>query len=226
VGEGTLKYGSIIDEWSTLEECAQGKSLARFGDGELKLMDGQGYFREPHNDKLGAELLQVLQHPAENCLVGVPTMNPEGPKFTNWCRHAERFAKLFNPEVTYYSAFVTRPDSAPWIYRENFALLFQSLWAKKRVTVMSERDNKIFTLVQRTAGKLKHVICPHSEAYAQIDELEEAIADTNPAIALLSCGPTATCMANRLAVRGIQAIDIGSAGGYLLKLLAQKDHSE
>jgi len=67
---------------------------------------------------------------------------------------------------------------------------------------------------------LKHVACPHSEAYGKIDELEQAIVETEPTIALLSCGPTATCLANRLALRGIQAIDVGSAGGYLLKLLA------
>jgi len=215
-----MRYGWIKSEWDTLTECSEGKSLARFGDGELKLMDGQGYFREPGNDKLGGELLKVLQYPAANLCVGIPTMSPDGPKFTNWCRHAERFAKLLNPDVVYYSAFVTRPDSAPWIQTKNFALLFQSLWEKKRVTVMSERDNKIFTLVQRTAGKLKHVACPHSEAYGKIDELEQAIVETEPTVALLSCGPTATCLANRLALRGIQAIDVGSAGGYLLKLLA------
>jgi hypothetical protein len=38
-------------------------------------------------------------------------------------------------------------------------------------------------------------------------------------VALLSCGPTATCLANRLARRGIQGVDMGSVGGMLVRLM-------
>jgi hypothetical protein len=38
-------------------------------------------------------------------------------------------------------------------------------------------------------------------------------------VTVLSVGPTATVLANRLAARGIQALDLGSAGGFLLRLL-------
>ena len=40
-----------------------------------------------------------------------------------------------------------------------------------------------------------------------------------PDIVILSAGPTASCLANRLARAGVQAVDLGSAGGFLLKLL-------
>jgi hypothetical protein len=218
-------YPSVVGEFATLDELLRGKSIARLGDGELKLIDGKGYFRELANELLGAELLSIVREPDESCLVGIPTWDPNGPKYENWMRHFDRFQKILSPDVQYYSAFITRPDSAPWINTIEFAQKMESLWRKKRVAILSEPDNKILTAVGLAAKKITHVVCPHREAYAQIDQFEKEIAGARrkrPEIALLSCGPTATCLANRLAGRGIQAIDIGSAGGYLLKLLLGK----
>jgi len=224
-----VEYPQVIGEFQTVEELLRGKSLARFGDGEFKLIDGKAYLREPASEKLAAELLDVLQRPAANCLVGIPTMDLNGPKYENWMRHRDRFAKIIHHEghegrsevrPVYYSAFITRPDSAPWINNLKYARLVEQLWKGKRAAVLSERDNSILKVVRLSAKKLKHVECPHREAYAEIDALERALVRAKPEIALLSCGPTATCLANRLASRGIQAVDIGSAGGFLLKLLA------
>lgn len=214
-----MSYPTVIGEFATVEALLGGKSLARFGDGELKLMHVKGYFREPASEKLAAELRATLQQPHANCLVGIPTWDPAGPKYDNWLRHRDRFAKLLNPELQYYSAFITRPDSAPWVNTMDFARLIERLWCAKRVAVLSERDNSLLKVVRLSAKRLKHIECPHREAYAEIDRFETAIVKARPDIALLSCGPTATCLANRLAGRGVQAVDLGSAGGYLLKLL-------
>jgi len=235
-------YPQVIGEFETLDAVLSGKSLARFGDGELKLMDGKGYLREPGSAQLARELLDILQRPAANCLVGIPTMDPRGPKYENWLRHRDRFAKLIvsgiesqvsgfsetngrreTPDTRlFYSAFITRPDSAPWINMVEFARQMEKLWKGKRAAVLCERENSILKAVRLSAHRLKHIACPHREAYAGIDELERAIVKARPDIALLSCGPTATCLANRLAARGVHAVDIGSAGGYLLKLLIKK----
>jgi hypothetical protein len=215
-----MTYPQVIGEFETLAAVLSGKSIARYGDGELKLMHGQAYVRQPASENLGAELLDILQRPHENCLVGIPTMAPAGPKYENWLRHSERFAKVLRPEsVQYYSAFITRPDSAPWINTRKFAAKVARLWRKKRATVLSEPGNKILKAVALSAKQLNVVCCPHQEAYAEIDRFEDEILGTRPEIVLLSCGPTATCLANRLASRGVHAVDIGSAGGFLLKLL-------
>lgn len=215
-----MNYPSVIGEFDTLAAVLAGKSIARYGDGELKLMHGQAYVRVSASIEITTELLQILQSPNENCIVGIPTMAPEGPKCQNWLRHAERFAKVLRPDdVQYYSAFITRPDSAPWINTMKFANRVQRLWRKKRATVLCEPENKILKAVRLSTTKVRQVICPSREAYSEIDRLEQEIIATSPDIVLLSCGPTATCLANRLASRGIHAVDIGSAGGFLLKLL-------
>ena len=76
-------------------------------------------------------------------------------------------------------------------------------------------------LLQRTCGtgKMIHIPCPHSETYSVANEIECAVVRSRPEITLLSCGPAGTVLANRLAYHNIWAIDIGSAGGFLLKEL-------
>lgn len=223
-----MNYPQVLGEFETIEAVLAGKSIARFGDGEFKLADGKGYFREPGNQRLGAELLEILRYPAADCLVAIPTMDPKGPKYEGWIRHRERFAKLlavgakdFSPLQSriFYSAFITRPDSAPWINCIDYARRIEGLWKGRRAAILCEPGNSILKVARLSAKRMKHIVCPHREAYAEIDALERAIAKSKPDIALLSCGPTATCLANRLAALGMQAVDIGSAGGFLLKLL-------
>ena len=218
-----MTYPQVIGEFATLDAILAGKSIARYGDGELKLMHGAGYSRQPATEEITAELVQILQNPHKNCLAGVPTMDPQGPKYDNWMRHAERFAKLLRPDkVQYYSAFISRPDSAPWINTVEFAEKVDRLWRGKDAVIVSEVKNSIIEAVKRTAASTCHVQCPSHNAYDEISRLEFEIGFPKPEIVILSCGPTATCLANRLASRGIHAVDIGSAGGFLYKLLEKK----
>lgn len=215
-------YPRVKGEFSTVRALLKGRSIARFGDGELKILEGQGYSREPVNGHLTAEMRMVVALPHKNCLLAIPTMDPAGPKIVNWLRHEARFCKHFDraDERKYYSAFITRPDSAadPLESREYFDLI-SKLWAgKERVVVVSEPDSKLLSCAQATSGRgLVHIECPSHGAYSLIDDLEQSIAAAKPSVALLSCGPTATCLANRLANRGIQGLDLGSIGGLLMR---------
>ena len=214
-----MTYPRVLGEFETMAKVAQGFSLARFGDGELKMIYGAGYSREPGNEVIAAELGKILREPNENCLPAIPTMDVSGPKYLNWTRHQERFEAVLDPERVYYSAFVSRPDSSPWINTPEYAELVTSIWADKRAAIVCERKGSMLKTVRLHARRTKHIRCPRYGAYGVIDELEQAVMDVEPDVAILSAGPTATCLANRLASRGIHAIDLGSAGGFLRKLL-------
>lgn len=216
-------YPRVAGEFDTVRKLLKGYSIARFGDGELKILDGYGYSREVSNGKLSAEMRMLLMMPSDQCLVGIPTMDPAGPKYQNWLRHRDRFCRYVDRKdgTRYYSAFITRPDSAadPIESDEYFDLISQLWGGRDRVVVLSEARNKLLTVVRATAGSVVHIECPSRSAYSQIDDLERAIVNAAPSVALLSCGPTATCLANRLAGRGIQGVDLGSIGGMLLRLM-------
>lgn len=216
-----LTYPAVRDEWATIRAVAGGYSIARFGDGELKMMHGCGYVREAGSPKLAAELRGVLQNPHTACIVGVPTMDGNGPKYRNWIRHERRYAHLLKSHIDYHSAFISRPDSAPWINCPQFLEIAERIWLCKRVAVLCEPDNSILRVVRRRAREVLHVECPSAGAYLRIDEFEEALMRSTAEVVVMSAGPTATCLANRLAGRGLQAVDIGSAGGFLWKLIQQ-----
>ena len=214
-------YPRVMGEFDTVRHLHSGCSIARFGDGELKILEGNGYAREVSNGKLTAELRMLVAMPNTGCLIAIPTMDPEGPKYANWLRHEKRFCRYFEKGdgQDYFSAFITRPDSAAdQLESAEYFELITKLWTgRHRVVVLSERTSKLLTCARAMAASVVHIECPHRSAYSVIDDLEQAIVDAKPSIALLSCGPTATCLANRLAGRGIQGLDLGSIGGLLMR---------
>jgi hypothetical protein len=217
-------YPKVWDEAETLNRLMRGASLARFGDGEIKLMLGGDQLREPKNKRLQAELLAALNIKLPNYIIGIPTMNPEGLKYVFWHKFEARILSILKKRPEYHSAFITRPDSAPWIMNRTFVECFRSLWFNKRVTLVAEDSKvKIHKVIHDYAKKLTLVRCPHDEAHASIDVLEDRVVASDPEIAILSAGPTATCLVPRLVRRGIQAIDVGSIGGLLLTVFPLKD---
>lgn len=214
-----MTYPKVADEFETIKKVLKGFSLSRYGDGELKILGGKGYVREPGSDKLTTELLEAFQSPHPQCIVGIPTMSPDGPKYESWLRHEARFLRFLKPKARYYSAFVTRPDSAPWIDSPEYVRQVQRIWLGKRAVVLCEERGSMRLAVAKGAASIEHIACPRHEAYSQIDRLEQAIVRARPDVAILSAGPTASCLANRLAARGIQAVDLGSAGQFLAKRL-------
>ncbi len=216
-----MSWPVVHDEFETLKKLHEGYSIARFGDGEFKMMDGAGYVREPPNRKLAHEMRNILMKPAAKCLRAIPTFNPRSPKYDTWRKHVVRFSRLL-PDTggEYYSAFISRPDSSPWIRTREYALEFARLWEGKRVAVLCEPDSgTLRALAASNPGSVDHVECPHKKAYKHIDAFERQILRNGPDIAILSCGMTATCLANRLSRHGVQAIDFGSGGSFIAKLL-------
>lgn len=214
-----MKYPNVCGEMETVDELIKGSSIARFGDGEFKLIVGQGYVREPANPVLGAELARIVRSPAPGCVVGIPRLANAGPKNVNWLGRIHRYIPYLNDAGTYYSAFISRPDSAPWINRPKFARRMQKLWLNRRVAAICEPKSSLLRMLNFDAQSVVHIECPSENAYALIDLFEKAIVQARPQIAFLACGPTATCLANRLARRGIQAIDFGSGGAFVARLL-------
>lgn len=212
----------VLGEFETVRLMAAGSSIARFGDGEMKIMYGSGYSREPPNLALSTELFQTFTSRIKHLLIGIPTMDPAGPKIDNWRRHEQRFLRLLPSGRQFASAFVTRPDSAPWIRSQEYLELMLSCWAGKRATLVCEKDSKLLRLLRATAGRLCHLSCPSHGAYRRIALIDMDVRRTEPEVVVLSCGPTATCLARRLAMRGVHTLDLGSAGQFLLELLEER----
>lgn len=217
-----MEYPKVLGEFETIAAVRKGRSLSRSGDGEFGIAFGSGYCREPKNAKLTEEVRSTILKPNPGCLIGIPTMDPAGDRYWNWSRHKDRYAGLLaGSKVRYYSAFIGRPECSQWIDNKGYVQAVADLWKDKNVAVVCEADGSILKAVAYGSKSITHIECLFREAYSQIDDYEKAVVALKPDIAILSAGPTATCLANRLQARGVQAVDLGSAGKFLTRWLSQ-----
>lgn len=193
-----------------------GRSIARYGDGEFKIVAGNGCVSQVPNKLLTAELASILRMPNDKCIVGIPRLDPRSPKYANWKKYEHKYPNYLSGTKTYYSAFITRPDSAPWIWNQTFYDRVASLWDGQEIALVKGSDRSLSATfaAMSTAKKIHTIECARRDAYVEIEVLEDQVMQTGCKRALLCCGPTATCLAWRLANRGVHAIDLGHIGMF------------
>lgn len=214
-------YPIVIGELETLQLVVSGKSLARYGDGELKMAGHNAGIKSQIADLALSERLQQILVDSGDCLVGIPNIrrvideHVSDQKVAHWSNYLT-YASRLSPRQ-YYSAFVTRPDSAPGIDTPEYWALLESLWKGLSVTLV-RGSGKSFTaerLMAAGASEVREIIAPPQHAWAQYDSLLERIG--TPERALLCLGPTATVMAVDLCAKGVHAIDLGHMGLFYKK---------
>lgn len=210
-----MNYPQVLGERETLDRVLAGESIARFGDGELKLMFNKGCVSQVAHTGLAMEMMTLLSHPSK-ALIGIPTLDVRNPKFVSWEKMAPQFMRVALSEKQFGSSFITRPDNAPWINNEKFFDDIQSLWAGQRVTFVGNGVRSLTAQFLKDTGAagVDWVLSPYRDAYRDIGRLmAEVLALKNHRV-ILCVGPTATCMAERLACAGRHAVDLGHIGMF------------
>lgn len=223
-----LTYPQVRGEDETLAMVLGGRSIARFGDGEFKIVAGNGCVSQKPNKQLTAELAFILRSPQSRCIVGIPRLDARSPKNANWRKYENKYPRFLDLGKTYYSAFISRPDSAPWIWNAEFYRRIESLWRGQEIVLVagSERSLTAQFPAMQSAGHVYTVPCERRDAYSDINSLESAVMQTGRKTAILCCGPTATCLAWRLADRGIHAIDLGHIGMFWYTANAKRNYAQ
>jgi hypothetical protein len=203
---------AVKDVFETLRKVAEGYSLARYGDCEMRLVIGIPASHAVSSRKLVAELRAILRAPHERCLIGIwPKLCRPGLGKSQF----NQFTNLLNPNTTYYSALVSRPwGDGPHITTLEYAELVQSLWTGKCVALIAHNHSLFPRMMKRTARKVTHIKCDSRDAYAQIDELYSRAIASKADIIIMAAGVTATCLANRFARVGQHGVNLGHLGDY------------
>lgn len=210
-----MNYPVVVDEWKTLDAILSGKSLTRYGDGEFRLaMGGAKNVSQVNHPQLQKDLKRILVTPQNFCLIGVPVMDKTSPKWWFWQKYEHVYPKHMNPAMTYYSQFVTRPDSAPKIDVPAFYDRLETLWSGQEVVLVrgSERSLVEGKGPMLSAKRVHTVMCARRDAYAEIDRVERDVLATKVNRVLLCAGAMATVLTYRLARKGIHAVDLGHIG--------------
>lgn len=213
----------------TVEETLQriivdGRSVARFGDGELRLATralGIGF--QASSPALASALAEVARTQDPRLEVCVPGIFGSLKEFTPeaqliWRKHLlrerGRRVRMFGPAVTYGNAFLSRPY-IDWedktLAGHRFALL-KRVWEDRDVVVIEGAQTRMGVgndLLAR-ARSVERIVAPATDAWGRRNEiLEAAAALGRDRLLLLALGPTATVLARDLCLIGFQAIDIG-----------------
>jgi hypothetical protein len=210
-----MKYPTVLGEFQTLQRVLNGESLARYGDGELKMADRVVGIKSQGPDARLTERLARILHDSGDCMVGIPNIRSDTPKAEHWGKYM-RYSSLLG-DRPYVSSFITRPDSAPWIDAPEYWAMLASLWVGQDVTLV-RGSAKSFTaerLMAAGAANVTEILAPRQHAWGEYESLLDRIG--TPRRALICLGPTATVMAVDLCARGVHAIDFGHSGMFWQK---------
>jgi hypothetical protein len=190
-------YPQIMGEEVTLANCSI-KSIARFGDGELRCAVGGGCSSQRPDPKLTRELQTILRADHMDCMVGIPNpFHPDAPRRESWIKYTEtKFSSLLSQDGrAYWSSFITRPDNAPWIDTPDYWGRVRSLWRDEDIVLVAGDKESITTeLIGDEAKSVREVTGPRQHAYSQIDQIEEQVGKTSARV-LICLGTTATVLA-------------------------------
>lgn len=205
----------VLDEFATLEAAHAGRAISRFGDGELKLAMGRDAKSQRHDPALQERLRTILKGPGQGPLVCLPAANPQSPKFDLW-RMYERppYSDLWKSDGTYGSAFITRPDSAPWIDTDAYWERVKDLWRGRDVVLVRGSSKSLTAPELHEASAVEEIIGPRQHAWGEADALFRRL-KTEKRRVLLCLGATATVLAFYLGMEGVHAIDCGHCGMFL-----------
>lgn len=222
-------YPSIQSVEGTIDMIVkEGKSLARFGDGEFAAIAGRvrHRFQNEVDEKLQQRLAEVLQLEQGELLIGIANNYGNLGRYTEQAKREIR--RYLNPEVRrehlqllhknriYCDAYVTRPyvmyaDSQTDAPEKRFKDL-QRIW-ENRDCIFVEGcytrlgiGNDLFD----NAGSIQRILGPAENAFSKFQEiLEVCMEQKKDTLFLLALGPTATVLAYDLCKAGYQAVDVG-----------------
>lgn len=208
-------WPAVLGEFETIAMVEQGWSISRYGDGEIGLIDGRGYPGQEPSAALSAELRAILTAPAARCLPCIPTMDQKSPRYATWPQYAARYRRVLDLHRVYGSAFIGCRAKCPWIDTAEYVRRLRALPVGKRAIALAPADIVAADLRPIIPALAAVIECPKTQAYDVIDQLERDCVAAAPELVLITGGVMATCLANRLAARGIQGVDWGRAVGLL-----------
>ncbi|WP_343595649.1 GT-D fold domain-containing glycosyltransferase [Acinetobacter sp.] len=209
---------NVLSMMETLEEVKKGKSLARFGDGEILLMCGEEIYFQKYKLELATELKEILYNKNEKLLVCLPTIFTAYNDYEkNWwlkfwyIRWAD-FKSRLNLNTHYGHSMVTRPDFFG-AYKEQAVLAWKEVWNQKKVLFITGEGSKLMVdhSIFNNITKKEIIYTLPENAYDDLDRIVTKVKQEFDLqyLILIALGPSGTILAQRFSQLGYQAVDIG-----------------
>lgn len=211
-----------VDE--TIDEIVNKRSsIARFGDGEIKLAAGKNITFQVNSPKIRDKMREVLSSDVDGLMIGVADIFENKERYddaTNlhWKKHLAQFRSVWYRYLIkgkkYYNASMTRQYMG-LRHKEESADIFahiKRIWDSRDVVIIEGELSRlgVGNDLLDNASSVRRILGPSREAFSKYDEiLDEAKKLDKNVLILLALGPAATCLAYDLHKLGYQAVDIG-----------------
>lgn len=201
-------------------------SVARFGDGEIKLVNKKDISFQKASPELAKRLREVLAADEQGflpCILSFFDYDPQLTQDTNdhWKKHMNRYRYVWykntQPGIRYGNSFISRfyieiEDKST---AENRFKKLKQFWEGRDIIIVEGEKsrlgvgNDLFDNVKST----RRILCPVDNAYNKYNDILEASKRNafDGALFILAVGPAATVLAYDLFKEGYQALDIGHA---------------
>lgn len=212
-----VKLPKVLNLYDSLYALVDSnKSLARFGDGEFKIMMGENINFQQYDPKLANRLEEILRNDLEDLMVGIP--DTFGYCSSDYFRRVlvscrDYLYKFMNFEKSYCDAFLTRQSKFDSETKGNdYYRNLKKLWENKDIVIVEGEGSRlgIGNDLFANTKSIKRVLCPIKDAYSKYGEiLNICEKQSKENLFIIALGPTATVLAYDLCKSGYRAIDVG-----------------
>ncbi len=222
-----VKKPKIYNRDETLDVILNSnKSLARFGDGEINIIQGKDIPYQKYDKKLAERLKEILANNQENLMVGINYwyfnyidyrhLNEFSQNFSLFvmplCR--QELLKYINFDKQYYDASITARELDTIDYYEKF----RELWKNKDIVVVACKNaiDALHYNIFDCASHIDYIYVPNVNSFEKYDETLTQIKERDKTkCIMLMAGPLSKVLASDLAGGGYRALDLGHlAKGY------------
>ena len=203
----------------TLKELLENKkSIARFGDGEFKIIFKRNIHFQKYNKTLQHKLLKVLNSEFPGLLIGIfPLCNNTNKYWLNFIdKYKFKIAKIINKNKVYYHSGITRffhqMQNRTQILE--YVTKFKKIWNNRNILIVEGEKTRlgIGNDLFDNSKSIQRIICPAEQAfnaYKKIIKFIKKFKIKKNTIILISLGPTATILTYEIFKLGVQVIDFG-----------------
>lgn len=198
-------------------------SIARFGDGEIKLVAGKNISFQNNSAFIKHKMREVLSSDVDGLLIGIADVFDNGERYDEarrkyWKKHLSQYRSVWYRYLIkgkkYYNASMTRQyiNLKNRAESENIFKHLKKIWNNRDIVIIEGEfsrlgvGNDLFD----NAHSIKRILGPSKQAFSKYDEILATAKNLNKDnLILLALGPAATCLAYDLHKLGYQAVDIG-----------------
>lgn len=206
--------GKVLSMRETLD-CIYEKqcSLARFGDGEFKLLARLGHkiIYQENSFELNNQLKEVLASPSDGLIVGIPPLLFENNFWKSfWTDNWSLIGYNFMLD-SYANSMVTRPEFFR-IFGLDGVSLWRRIWANKRVCFITGNRSRFNAehLIFNGIVDARFIYSKPANAFSDLEHIKSEVVKLKGVdIYLIALGPAGTILAKQMHLMGYWALDIG-----------------